>query len=333
MAAFRKIFAMMMAVLMVLCASVPALATGTVDIDKDLLVLANSAAPLYSTYEPGDLVKLVSRRNNESGQNANHGVYTVSSSSIQLRYPAAEALSQLCNDAENAGVILYVRQGYRSYEDEANRYARLEKRGEAGQKPGENDYQTGLAVTVVSKEWRAKTLTAAFGDTKEAQWLAANCARYGFVLRYPQGKQDVTGWEWEPWHLRYVGRTAAEIMQLNNLCLEEFCQQMGIDGVIDMGAPVVTAPPVTPAPTLVPEDKEAIGDETEVIDPETQEEPQPTPAPETEQVPADEEDDDSIIQLDMNNAIFLMPEFLPEGALILDEYGPDGDYEISLFHD
>ena len=355
MAAFRKIFAMMMAVLMVLCASVPALATGTVDIDKDLLVLANSAAPLYSTYEPGDLVKLVSRRNNESGQNANHGVYTVSSSSIQLRYPAAEALSQLCNDAENAGVILYVRQGYRSYEDEANRYARLEKRGEAGQKPGENDYQTGLAVTVVSKEWRAKTLTAAFGDTKEAQWLAANCARYGFVLRYPQGKQDVTGWEWEPWHLRYVGRTAAEIMQLNNLCLEEFCQQMGIDGVIDMGAPVVTAPPVTPAPTLVPEAKEAIGDdETEVIDPETQADllpaptaeptvapaPEVTPVPEVTAAPVPEttaepvpEADENIIHLDVNDSPFIMPEFLPEGALILDEYGPDGDYEISLFHD
>ena len=258
-AAMQKMMAFLVAMVMMLGGvSLAEEAQTELQINTDLLALASSEVPLDPAYEPGDLVKMVSRRNNESGRNANDGVYTVSSTSIQLRSEAAEALARLCNDAENAGVVLYVRQGYRSYDDEATRYARLEKRGEAAQKPGENDYQTGLAVTLVGKDWRAKTLTADFGETKEAKWLAENSARYGFVLRYPQGKQDITGWEWEPWHLRYVGRTAAEIMQLNNLCLEEFCQQMGIDGVIDMGAPVVTAPPVTPAPTLVPEAKEAM---------------------------------------------------------------------------
>lgn len=298
MAALRKSVAFLVAILMMVCMLMPAGAENLLDIDTDLLVLANSAAPLNSAYEPEDLVKLVSRRNNESGKNENDGVYTVSSTSIQLRAAAAEALARLCNDAENAGMILYVRQGYRSYEDEANRYARLEKRGEASQKPGENDYQTGLAVTVVSKDWRAKTLTAAFGETKEAQWLAENSARYGFVLRYPQGKQDITGWEWEPWHLRYVGKTVAEIMQLNNLCLEEFCTEMGLDGTIEM--------------------------------PEVQETPAPAEDETAEDAPAE---DDSILHISKDDVPLLIPEYLPEGALILEELGPDGDYEISLFHD
>lgn len=257
-----------------------------------LLALATSAAPLTSTYEPEDLVKLVSRRNDVKGNNENNGVYTVSSSSIQLRKEAAEALVRLCNDAEEAKLTLYVRQGYRSYADEASRYARLEKRGEISQKPGENDYQTGLAVTLVSKAWRAKTLTTAFGDTKEAQWIAANCARYGFVLRYPQGKQEATGWEWEPWHLRYVGEEVAQVMQLNNQCLEEFLQDNGLDGVIDM------PPEATPGP-----------------------ETGKTKRTSTKSAPVQEK------------PVYNVPEYLPDGDRILDEMGPDGDYEISLFHD
>ncbi len=210
-----------MAILMVMMvAAVPALGEELPEVDGTLLLLANSEEPLAEDYEPEDLVKLVSRRN---GVSKKEGVYTVSSTSIQLREAAAEALVSMCADAEDDKVILYVRQGYRSYKDEAARYARLEKRGMAEQKPGENDYQTGLAVTLVNEEWQAQTLTAEFADTKAGKWLAKNAAKYGFVLRYPENKKDVTGWEAEPWHLRYVGVEAAAYMTANDLCLEEFC--------------------------------------------------------------------------------------------------------------
>lgn len=226
-AAWRKIVAILMVLVV---AAVPALAEELPEVDGDLLLLANSAAPLAEDYEPEDLVKLVSRR---VGVSKKEGVYTVSSTSIQLRAEAAEALVKMCAAAEDKSVILYVRQGYRSYKDEAARYARLEKRGMAEQKPGENDYQTGLAVTLVNEEWQAQTLTAEFADTKAGKWIAKNAAKYGFVLRYPEGKKDVTGWDAEPWHLRYVGVEAAAYMTANDLCLEEFCALLEAEAPVE----------------------------------------------------------------------------------------------------
>lgn len=211
----KMILWLLAALLAVACAAAEELP----QVDAEILVLASSAQPLAEDYEPADLVKLASRR---SGASAKGTVYTESATSIQLRHDAADALVKMCAAAEKKETILYVRQGYRSYADEAARYARLEKRGEAGQKPGETDYQTGLAVTVVGKGWKSKTLTADFAETKEGKWLIKNAARYGFVLRYPQNKTEITGWEYEPWHLRYVGVEAAAYMQEHDLCLEEF---------------------------------------------------------------------------------------------------------------
>lgn len=207
-------------VILMMVASFPGVAEELPVVDNALLVLANSDEPLAEDYAPEDLVKLISRR---SGVSKKEGVYTVSSTSIQLRAEAAEALVKMCAASEDDKILLYVRQGYRSYKDEAARYARLEKRGEAGQKPGENDYQTGLAVTLVDAEWQSKTLTSEFADTKAAKWMAKNASKYGFVLRYPEGKKEATGWDAEPWHLRYVGVEAAAYMAANDLCLEEFC--------------------------------------------------------------------------------------------------------------
>ena len=215
-AAWRKIVAILM---IMVVAAVPALAEELPEVDASLLVLANSAMPLAEDYEPEDLVKLHSRRD---GVSELKGVYTVSSTSIQLRDEAAKALETMCAAAEKDQVILYVRQGYRSYKDETARYSRLSKRGMAEQKPGENDYQTGLAVTVVNEDWQSKTLTAEFADTKAGKWMAKHAAKYGFVLRYPEGKKELTGWDAEPWHLRYVGVEAATYMVKNDLCLEEF---------------------------------------------------------------------------------------------------------------
>ena len=235
--------------LVVWMAVAPAMAEEVPQVEAELLLLASSAQPLDEGYEPADLVKLASRR---SGASTKGTVYTVSATSIQLRQEAADALVKMCAAAEKKDIILYVRQGYRSYADEAARYARMEKRGEAGQKPGETDYQTGLAVTVVGKAWKSKALTAEFAESKEGKWLAKNAANYGFVLRYPQHKVEVTGWEYEPWHLRYVGVEAAAYMTENDLCLEEFAALVAPQAEVD--TPEETPQPEEPA---VPEETAA----------------------------------------------------------------------------
>ena len=288
MAAWRKIVAILM---IMVVAAVPALAEELPEVDESLLVLANSAMPLAEDYEPEDLVKLHSRRD---GVSEIKGVYTVSSTSIQLRDEAAKALETMCAAAEKDKVILYVRQGYRSYKDETARYTRLSKRGLAEQKPGENDYQTGLAVTVVNEDWQSKTLTAEFADTKAGKWIAKHAAKYGFVLRYPAGKMEVTGWDAEPWHLRYVGVEAAAYMSANDLCLEEFYAlvdpEVGLMAVNNMT--VVDdedewKAPATAAPTAEPT-------------------PEPTSAPTPE------------------------PVYVPGQVIPLNKFGPDGDCELSF---
>ena len=94
------------------------------------------------------------------------------------------------------------------------------------QPAGECDYETGLAVTVVNKDYRGATLDATFAYTNEALWLEQNAHRFGFVLRYPAGKEPVTGCTYEPWHLRYVGTEPAKYMAEHDLCLEEFLAEV-----------------------------------------------------------------------------------------------------------
>lgn len=87
-------------------------------------------------------------------------------------------------------------------------------------RPGTSEHNTGLAVDIATPEFQR--LIEAFADTAAAKWLAANAHNYGFVLRYPKDKQDITGIIFEPWHFRYVGVEHATRMYEDNLCLEEY---------------------------------------------------------------------------------------------------------------
>ena len=87
-------------------------------------------------------------------------------------------------------------------------------------KPGTSEHQTGLAVDLCAKDYQL--LDEGQEATPEYQWLCANCAEYGFIVRYPDGKSDVTGIIYEPWHFRYVGRAAAREIMADGLCLEEY---------------------------------------------------------------------------------------------------------------
>ncbi len=86
--------------------------------------------------------------------------------------------------------------------------------------PGASEHQIGLAFDIVSDSY--SVLDSGFENTDEGKWLADNSYKYGFILRYPKGKENITGIEYEPWHYRYVGKKAAEIMHDQGITLEEF---------------------------------------------------------------------------------------------------------------
>ena len=86
--------------------------------------------------------------------------------------------------------------------------------------PGSSEHQIGLAIDIISDGY--SSLDEGFGNTAAGKWLAANSFKYGFILRYPKGKEDITSIEFEPWHFRYVGVDAATFISENDICLEEF---------------------------------------------------------------------------------------------------------------
>ncbi|MCL1964874.1 MAG: M15 family metallopeptidase [Firmicutes bacterium] len=154
-------------------------------------------------------------------------VRKVSSSAMMLRDVASEALRRMFDAAEAEGVYLYLHNAYRDYRtQEVMYYNRLKKNGGKDdglvQKEGASDHQTGLGMDVISKAWIGSKFNANFAKTPEAQWMAANCGRFGFILRYPEGKEAETGIAFEPWHLRYVGAEVAEYMADMGYTLEAF---------------------------------------------------------------------------------------------------------------
>ncbi|SEB09013.1 D-alanyl-D-alanine carboxypeptidase [Thalassobacillus cyri] len=145
----------------------------------------------------------------------------------QLRLEAAEALEELFRGAKQDGVELVAASGYRSYERQKQIYQNnvsqngKEHANQFSAKPGTSEHQTGLAMDVTSAAAAFK-LEQSFIETKEGKWLEDNAHEYGFIIRYPEGKSDITGYAYEPWHLRYVGiETATEIHQEQET-LEEF---------------------------------------------------------------------------------------------------------------
>lgn len=135
---------------------------------------------------------------------------------------AYSAYLEMYAAAKDAGFSsMSIKSGYRSYGYQRDVFAYwCGVYGEAtantlSARPGQSEHQTGLALDISS------TLTA-YGDTAEGKWLAAHCAEYGFVVRYPWDKTDITGYIYEPWHIRYVGVNAAKLITDSGLCLEEF---------------------------------------------------------------------------------------------------------------
>ncbi|PLT32162.1 D-alanyl-D-alanine carboxypeptidase family protein [Bacillus sp. V5-8f] len=144
-----------------------------------------------------------------------------------LRREAAYALEKLFEAAENDGVFLAGVSAYRSYATQKQIYQNniqrdgLEAAKTYSASPGTSEHETGLAIDVSGSSGICATVDC-FGKTIEAEWLANHANEHGFIIRYPEGKQKITGYKYEPWHLRYVGLDIAKKITLQGITLEEY---------------------------------------------------------------------------------------------------------------
>ena len=175
------------------------------------LILVNKENSLSSDYKPDNLVKPT--------------IVFLDSSVEEEKYmqqEAATALEELFQNAKQNNITLIGSSAYRSYQTQVNIYNKYyRQKGSSYTKqyvatPGESEHQTGLAIDVTNP-------SRCFDKTSvEAQWIDNNAYKYGFILRYPENKEDVTGYNYEPWHIRYVGKDVAKKIYINSETLEEY---------------------------------------------------------------------------------------------------------------
>lgn len=187
----------------------------------NLMVMVNKDFALPADYAPEDLVR--------ADVEYSFGDQDIEKS--YLRKEAADALEELFSAAKKEKIALFAVSGYRSYDrQEAVFQAEVnsvgeEKASEAVALPGSSEHQTGLAMDISSPSVDY-TLTQDYEDTTEGKWLKENAHKYGFILRYPKGKEEITGYKFEPWHFRYVGKEAAKVIFEKDLTLEEYFESV-----------------------------------------------------------------------------------------------------------
>ena len=158
----------------------------------DGVLIANKTYSLPASYNPGDLL-----------------------------YECESAFNAMKKDAAAMGLNIWNASGFRSYELQEslyNRYCNRDGKEAADRysaRPGHSEHQSGLAIDL-------NEITSAFAGTDEGRWIAENCHKYGFILRYMKNKEAETGYMYEPWHIRYVGVDKATAIYNSGLCLEEY---------------------------------------------------------------------------------------------------------------
>ena len=157
----------------------------------DGILIVNKSYPLSADYDPG------------------------------LQPITKDAFQKLSDAAAQEGLDLYIGSDYRDYAYQVkiyNNYCEIygsEQADSFSARPGYSEHQTGLTID-------CNTIDDAFGETAEAAWLAEHCADYGFIIRFPDGKENITGYQYEPWHIRYVGVDTAKEIMSQGLTLEEY---------------------------------------------------------------------------------------------------------------
>jgi D-alanyl-D-alanine carboxypeptidase len=146
---------------------------------------------------------------------------------MHVRQDTAAALATMFAAAKDQGVDLMLASGYRSYADQSAVYSAyvaqsgVAKADTFSARPGHSEHQTGLAADIEPTS-RTCEVDQCFENTKEGQWLATNAYKFGFVIRYQKSTQELTGYEYEPWHVRYVGGDLASQLHGSNQTLEQF---------------------------------------------------------------------------------------------------------------
>ena len=154
---------------------------------------------------------------------------------VRLRKAAAEDLVRLLEAARAEDQVLFALDGFRSYEEQDRVFKQeiqllgREVAERQVAQPGHSEHQLGLAADVTSRRAPFE-LRVEFGQEPEGRWLAANVTRFGFVISYPQGKEAVTGYTYEPWHIRHVGVPLAEQVAASGLTLIEYLPKHNLAG-------------------------------------------------------------------------------------------------------
>ena len=183
---------------------------------QSMTVLVNKQQKLPENYTPNDLVF----------PNVPF-LLPEKSEKRKMRKEAAEALQQLFAAAKTDGVSLAGVSAYRSHAYQKalfNRYVQkdgLEKARTYSAVPGTSEHETGLSIDVSGINGKCAA-ESCFGGTKEAEWLAQHSVEFGYIIRYPEGKDTITGYMYEPWHIRYVGVDVAKEISEKGITLEEY---------------------------------------------------------------------------------------------------------------
>lgn len=183
---------------------------------SSLWVVVNKGRALAAGYVPSDLiVPNVSLR------------LSASSSEMLVRPDSGAALEAMFKQASDSGVYLRLASGYRSYSTQLavhQNYANTQGAVNAdtfSARAGHSEHQTGLAADIEPLS-RTCELDQCFENTPEGQWLATNAYKFGFIIRYQKNTQKITGYQYEPWHIRYVGTDLAAQLNASGQTMEEF---------------------------------------------------------------------------------------------------------------
>jgi zinc D-Ala-D-Ala carboxypeptidase len=191
----------------------------SIDVDtnpESISVLVNHLHKLPESYYPSELIIADIPF-----------VFQVKTEKRKMRAVAAGAIKELFTDAEAQGITFLGVSAYRSHATQTALFHSYvskdgyEKALTYSALPGTSEHETGLAIDVTGGDGECAAEDC-FAGTKEAIWLEENAADYGFIIRYPKGKTAITGYQYEPWHLRYVGKSIALKIMNQGITLEEF---------------------------------------------------------------------------------------------------------------
>ena len=185
--------------------------------DGDLLVLVNKYYGVSSDYKPKDMVTIPSK-------------YTTYSNA-KMKEVAYKAFKKMHKAAKEKGLNFKICSAYRTYSTQRSLFnGYMNSRGAKtafvlSAYPGRSEHHTGLAIDLLTGR-NGWAMSNSFANTKEGKWVKKHCAEYGFIVRYPDGSTNITGYGYESWHLRYVGIDAAKEIMSQGITLEEYLDKL-----------------------------------------------------------------------------------------------------------